>query len=61
MEGPISINPKAHIDHKELKPLSELTDYIIKFLLHGNEHLADRVGYTADVSEYHKYSVIITP
>jgi len=43
------------------KPLSELTDYIIKFLLHGNEHLADRVGYTTDVSEYHKYSVIITP
>lgn len=39
----------------------KVVDYIIEFLLQDNRHLAGKVGYTADIDEYSKYSVIITP
>lgn len=41
--------------------LLKVVDYIINFLLQDNRQLAGKVGYTADIDEYHKYSVIIYP
>ncbi len=41
--------------------MREAIDYIIRFLLHGNETLAARVGYTADAALFSRFSVVIVP
>ncbi len=41
--------------------MHEMVDYIIRFLLKGNDALAARVGYTADVAQFSRYSVVIVP
>ncbi len=41
--------------------MCEVVDYIIRFLLKGNDALAARVGYTADVAQFSRYSVVIVP
>lgn len=39
--------------------MKETFDYIIKFLLHGNELLAEKVGYTNDPSLFSQFNVVI--
>ena len=41
--------------------MNNAVEYIIGFLLNGNQHLASRVGYTNDTTQYAKYSVVIVP
>lgn len=41
--------------------MENLVEYIIKFLLYGNEEAINRVGYTADESQWPSYSVVIVP
>ncbi len=36
-------------------------DYILSFLLYGNETAREQVGYTADVATWEKYKVVIVP
>lgn len=40
---------------------SDAVAYIIRFLLHGNDELAMRVGYTSDATQFDRYSVAIVP
>ncbi|MDR1591761.1 MAG: polysaccharide deacetylase family protein [Prevotellaceae bacterium] len=40
---------------------NDVIRYIIRFLLHDNAALADCVGYTADISQYGRFRVVITP
>lgn len=39
--------------------MKEIIDYIIQFLLYGNEQAAKQVGYTADEAEWQNYRVVI--
>ena len=41
--------------------MKETVDYIIQFLLYGNEEAAKQVGYTADEAEWQNYRVVIVP
>ena len=41
--------------------MNEVIDYIIKFLLPNNETLANRIGYTADASQFANYDIVIIP
>ena len=41
--------------------MKEIIDYIIQFLLYGNEQAAKQVGYTADEAEWQNYRVVIVP
>ena len=41
--------------------MKEIVDYIIQFLLYGNEEAAKQVGYTADYAEWQNYRVVIVP
>jgi hypothetical protein len=41
--------------------MQDTITYIIEFLLHGNNHLISEVGYTHDVSQFHRYRVVIIP
>ena len=41
--------------------MNEIVEYIISFLLYGDEEAAKHVGYTADDSEWHNYRVVIIP
>ena len=41
--------------------MKEIVEYIISFLLYGNEDAAKQVGYTADEAEWHNYRVVIVP
>ena len=41
--------------------MKEIVDYIIQFLLYGNEEAAKQVGYTADKAEWQNYRVVIVP
>lgn len=40
---------------------SETVAYIVRFLLHGNDALARRVGYTSDATQFGHYSVVVVP
>ena len=40
---------------------SETVAYIVRFLLHGNDALARRVGYTSDATLFGHYSVVVVP
>ena len=41
--------------------MKEVVDYIIQFLLYGNEEAAKQVGYTANEAEWQNYRVVIVP
>ena len=41
--------------------MKEIIEYIITFLLYGNEEAAKQVGYTADESQWSNYRVVIVP
>ena len=41
--------------------MKEIIEYIIAFLLYGNEVAAKQVGYTADESQWKDYRVVIVP
>ena len=41
--------------------MKEIVEYIISFLLYGNEDAAKQVGYTADEAEWRYYRVVIVP
>ena len=41
--------------------MKEIVDYIIQFLLYGNEEAAKQVGYTPDEAEWQNYRVVIVP
>ena len=41
--------------------MQQIIDYVIKFLLPDNEHLAGEIGYTNDEKEFEKFRVIIRP
>ena len=41
--------------------MQEVVEYIIQFLLYGNEQGAQQVGYTADESLWPKYRVVVVP
>ena len=41
--------------------MKEIVEYIISFLLYGNEDAAKQVGYTADEAEWRNYRVVIVP
>ncbi len=41
--------------------MHDMVDYIIRFLLKGNDALAAQVGYTADAAQFSHYSVAIVP
>ena len=41
--------------------MKEIVDYIIQFMLYGNEEAAKQVGYTADEAEWQNYRVVIVP
>ena len=41
--------------------MNEIVEYIIQFLVYGDEHAAKQVGYTADESQWGKYRVVIVP
>ena len=41
--------------------MKEIIEYIIAFLLYGNEAAAQQVGYTADESQWKDYRVVIVP
>ena len=41
--------------------MKEIVDYIIQFLLYGNEEAAKQVGYTANEAEWQNYRVVIVP
>lgn len=41
--------------------MNNAVEYIIGFLLKGNNHLASRVGYTSDAALFANYNVIIVP
>jgi hypothetical protein len=41
--------------------MNEVIEYIITFLLYGNEEAAKLVGYKADEAEWQKYRVVIVP
>ena len=41
--------------------MSDIIQYIITFLLYGNEAAANQVGYTDDKSQWSNYRVIIVP
>ena len=41
--------------------MRETIDYIIRFLLHGNDDLLCRVGYTRDTALFPQYDVVILP
>ena len=41
--------------------MKDIVDYIIQFLLYGNEEAAKQVGYTADEAEWQNYRVVIVP
>ena len=43
------------------KHMKEIVEYIISFLLYGNEDAAKQVGYTADEAEWCNYRVVIVP
>ena len=41
--------------------MKEIIDYIIQFLLYGNEQAAKQVGYTVNEAEWQNYRVVIVP
>ena len=41
--------------------MKEIVDYIIQFLLYGNEEAAKQVGYTINEAEWQNYRVVIVP
>ena len=41
--------------------MKQIVDYIIQFLLYGNEEAAKQVGYTPDEAEWQNYRVVIVP
>lgn len=41
--------------------MRETVDYIIRFLLDGNDSVAARVGFTADAALFRRYAVVIVP
>lgn len=41
--------------------MKEITEYIITFLLYGNQEAAKQVGYTADEKEWQNYRVVVVP
>ena len=41
--------------------MKQIIDYIIRFLLYGNQDAAKLVAYTADESLWHNYRVVIVP
>lgn len=41
--------------------MKEIIEYIITFLLYGNQNAMQQVGYTADESQWEKYRVVIIP
>ena len=41
--------------------MQEVIEYIIQFLLYGNEQGAKLVGYTADESQWPKYRIVVVP
>lgn len=41
--------------------MNEIIQYIITFLLYGNEEVVKQVGYTADETEWSQYRVVIVP
>ena len=41
--------------------MKQIIDYIIRFLLYGNQDAAKLVAYTADESQWHNYRVVIVP
>ena len=41
--------------------MKEIVDYIIQFLLYGNEEAAKQVGYTVNEAEWQNYRVVIVP
>lgn len=41
--------------------MKEITEYIITFLLYGNQDAAKQVGYTADEKEWQNYRVVVVP
>ena len=43
------------------KNLKQVVDYIIRFLLQDNSDLAEKIGYTSDIEDFNKYSIIIIP
>ena len=43
------------------KKMQEIIEYIIQFLLYGNEQEAQHVGYTADESLWHNYRIVVVP
>lgn len=43
------------------KKIAETVNYIIRFLLQGNDNLASLVGYTSDKADFHRYKIIIEP
>ena len=44
-----------------LDKMQEVIDYIIQFLLYGNEQGAKLIGYTADESLWANYRVVVVP
>jgi len=41
--------------------MNDIYNYILHFLLYGNDEAAQHVGYTADKSEWSKYKVVVIP
>ena len=41
--------------------MSDIIQYIITFLLYGNDEAAKQVGYTADESQWSNYRVVVVP
>lgn len=41
--------------------MSDIIQYIITFLLYGNDEAAKQVGYTADESQWRNYRVVVVP
>lgn len=44
-----------------LNKMQEVIEYIIQFLLYGNEQGAKLIGYTADESQWPNYRVVVVP
>ncbi len=41
--------------------MTSAIDYILRFLVYGNEEAVGRIGYTADKTQWGRYSVVIVP
>ena len=41
--------------------MGNIIQYIIEFLLYGNQEAANLVGYTSAESDWEKYSVVVVP